>query len=80
MIHAPDLRMLSRANKQAKERERATYARLVAAIWQAADEGWRQVDIVREVDLTRERVRQICDAEYRNKHDPSRQPRAELTG
>jgi hypothetical protein len=73
MIHAPDLRMLARANRQAKERERVSYARLLAAIWQAADEGWKQVDIVREVNLTRERVRQICDDEYRAKHDPSRQ-------
>ena len=68
MIHAPDLRMLARANRQAKERERATYARLLAAVWQAADEGWKQVD------MTRERVRQILDDEYRAKHAPSRQP------
>ena len=74
MIHAPDLRMLARANRQAKERERTSYARLLAAIWQAADEGWKQVDIVREVGLTRERVRQILDDEYRAKHDPSRKP------
>jgi uncharacterized protein YdaU (DUF1376 family) len=74
MIHAPDLRMLARANQQTKERERASYARLLAAIWQADDEGWKQVDIVREVGLTRERVRQILDEDYRAKHDPSRQP------
>lgn len=73
MIHAPDLRMLARANSRDKERQRASYARLLAAIWQAADEGWQQVDIVREVGLTRERVRQICDDDYRAKHDPSRQ-------
>lgn len=70
--------MLARANRQAKERERASYAKLLAAIWQAADEGWKQVDIVNEVGLTRERVRQILDEDYRAKHDPSRQPRAEL--
>jgi len=74
MIHAPDLRMLARANRQAKERERASYARLLHAIWQADDEGWKQVDIVREVGLTRERVRQILSDEYRDKHDPSRKP------
>ena len=72
MIHAPDLRALSRINKRDKERERASYALLLAAIWQAADEGWPQVEIVREVGLTRERVRQICDPEYRDKHDPAR--------
>lgn len=65
--------MLARANKQAKERERASYSRLLAAIWQADDEGWKQVDIVREVGLTRERVRQICDPQYRAKHEPRRQ-------
>ena len=74
MIHAPDLRMLARANKQAKEREHASYTRLLAGIWEAADEGWQQVDIVREVGLTRERVRQICSDEYRAKNDPSRKP------
>ena len=76
MIHPPDLRMLARTNKRDKERERASYARLVAAIWEAADEGWQQVDIVREVGLTRERVRQICDPEYRAKHGwpPARKP------
>lgn len=73
MIHAPDLRMLARANRQAKERERASYARLLAAIWEAADEGWKQVDIVREVGLTRERIRKILSEDYRAKHDPSRE-------
>lgn len=52
-----------------------SYTRLVAAIWRADDEGWQQVDIVREVGLTRERVRQICSDEYRGKHDPARGPR-----
>lgn len=74
MIEPPDLRMLARRNNRDKQREAASYASLVAAIWQASDEGWRQVDIVREVGLTRERVRQICDKEYRDKHDPARQP------
>lgn len=62
--------MLARANKRDKDRERASYARLVAAIWQAQNEGWRQTDIVREVGLTRERVRQICSQEYRERHSP----------
>ena len=72
MIEASDLRMLARRNKRDKDREAASYAALVAAIWQASDNGWRQTDIVREVGLTRERVRQICDDKYRAKHDPSR--------
>lgn len=76
MIEPPDLRMLARTNKRDKERERTSYARLLAAIWQADDEGWKQVDIVREVGLTRERVRQICSDAYRAEHDPSRKPPA----
>jgi hypothetical protein len=76
MIEATDLRMLARANKKDKDRERLSYARLLAAIWQASDEGMKQVDIVREVGLTRERVRQICDPKYRERHDPTRQPAA----
>jgi hypothetical protein len=72
MIESTDLRMLALANQKDKVREHASYARLVAAIWQASDEGMRQVDIVREVGLTRERVRQVCGDKYRNKHDPAR--------
>lgn len=75
MIEASDLRMLSRRNKRDKDREAISYAALLAAIWEASDNGWKQVDIVREVGLTRERVRQILDDDYRDKHDPSRQPR-----
>lgn len=74
MIDATDLRMLARANKKDKEREAASYAHLLAAIWEASDNGMKQVDIVREVGLTRERVRQVCDDKYRNKHDPARKP------
>jgi hypothetical protein len=76
MIEATDLRMLGLANKRDKERQRLSYALLLAAIWQASDGGMKQVDIVREVGLTRERVRQICDAKYRDKHDPGRRPPA----
>jgi hypothetical protein len=59
------LRARARSDKRASARRDRTYAALLDAIWQAADEGWRQVDIVREVGLTRERVRQICDPKYR---------------
>ena len=62
------LELLADANKADKERERASYAALVAAIWEADDEGKRQVDIVKAVGLTRERVRQICDPVYRAMH------------
>ena len=61
------LRALARRNRQDKSRERASYGTLVDAIWRAHDEGWRQVDIVRAVELTRERVRQICDPDYRKR-------------
>jgi len=74
MIDATDLRMLARANKRDKERERLSYAHLLAAIWQASDGGMKQVDIVGAVGLTRERVRQVCDDKYRDKHDPARKP------
>ena len=62
------LEMLAAINKRDKTVERASYAALVAAIWEASDEGMRQVDIVRAVGLTRERVRQICDPAYRAAH------------
>jgi hypothetical protein len=61
------LRALARRNRQDKARERASYATLVDAIWRAHDEGWQQVDIVRAVELTRERIRQICDPDYRKR-------------
>ena len=63
-----ELRALASANKKDKARWDASYARLVAAIWEASDQGMRQVDIVRAVGLTRERVRQICDPVYRATH------------
>lgn len=69
-MDASELRTLARTNRRDKERESASYARLVAAIWRASDDGMRQTDIVREVGLTRERVRQICDPEYRAKRHP----------
>jgi hypothetical protein len=59
------LRALARANGRDKDREKRSHTALVDAIWEAADEGWQQVDIVRETGLTRERVRQICDPAYR---------------
>ena len=62
------LSKLATANRRDKERERASYIRLVAAIWEASDQGMRQVDIVKAVGLTRERVRQICDPVYRAAH------------
>ena len=61
------LRALARRNKQDKARERGSYATLLDAIWRAHDEGWPQVEIVRAVGLTRERIRQITDPEYRSK-------------
>lgn len=65
------LRTLARQHRRHKARETAAYAALVAAIWEAADQGMRQVDIVTAVDLTRERVRQICNPEYREKRETS---------
>ena len=59
------LRAAARKNQRDKTREGISYAALLDAIWQASDEGMRPADIVRAVDLTRERIRQICDSEYR---------------
>jgi hypothetical protein len=67
IMDSETLHALARRNRQDKARERGSYATLVDAIWRAQDEGWRQVDIVDAVGLTRERVRQICDPDYREK-------------
>jgi hypothetical protein len=68
-MEAAELTRLARQNQRDKAREETSYAALVAAIWQADDEGMRQADIVRAVGLTRERVRQICAPEYRAKRE-----------
>ena len=70
-MDAETLRRRARQNQRDKDREHASYVALVADIWEAHDEGWRQVDIVREVGLTRERVRQICDPKYRKGRFPA---------
>jgi hypothetical protein len=67
IMDADQMRRLAHQNQRDKAREEASYAALVAAIWEAHDAGWRQFEIVREVGLTRERVRQICDPEYRKR-------------
>lgn len=61
------LRRLARQNQRDKAREAASYEALLDAVWEAHDAGWRQVEIVKAVELTRERVRQILDADYRAK-------------
>jgi hypothetical protein len=61
------LHALARTNGRDKAREKRSHDALVDGIWEAADEGWAQVDIVRATDLTRERVRQLCDPEYRKR-------------
>jgi hypothetical protein len=59
------LTALAYLNRRNKVEEAASHDALVDAIWQAADEGVRQVDIVNATHLTRERIRQICDKDYR---------------
>lgn len=59
------LRTLGRASKRARDRQQEAHEALVDAIWEAADEGMQQVEIVTAVGLTRERVRQLCDPKYR---------------
>lgn len=62
------LAALARADATAKARSADAHKALVRAIWEAADQGMRQVEIVKDTGLTRERVRQLCDSEYRAKH------------
>jgi hypothetical protein len=61
------LKALARANGRDKTRERQSHNALVDAIWEAADENWQQVDIVKATGLTRERIRQLCDPQYRTR-------------
>lgn len=70
------LRTLGRALTRAKGRQQQAHEALVDAIWEAADQGMQQVDIVAAVGLTRERVRQLCDAQYR---EDERERRAKRT-
>ena len=64
-MEADTLQSLARANSRDKAREKRSHDELVDAIWQAADEGITQVEIVKATGLTRERIRQLCDPEYR---------------
>lgn len=73
-MDADTLRQLARTNGRDKARERRSHDALVDAIWEAADEGWKQVDIVSATGLTRERVRQLCDPEYRERALERRKP------
>jgi len=59
------LRKLARADQRTAAAHDATHETLVDAIWEAADEKMRQVDIIAAVGLTRERVRVICSGKYR---------------
>lgn len=61
------LRSLARSNSRAAAQQEQTHRALVDAIWEAADQGMPQVDIVAAVGLTRERVRQLCEPEYRRR-------------
>lgn len=62
-----EVRRRARQNQRDKAREETSYAALVDAIWLLHDAGRRQRDIVVLVGLTRERVRQICDEDYRKR-------------
>jgi hypothetical protein len=61
------LRSLAASDRRAKTRSETAHAALVDAIWEAADAGWKQGDIVRATGLTRERIRQLCDPKYRER-------------
>jgi hypothetical protein len=61
------LRTLAAADRRAKARAETAHTALVDAIWEAADAGWQQTRIVQASGLTRERIRQLCDREYRER-------------
>ena len=61
------LRKLAHASQLTAARHEAARDALIDAIWAAADQGMPQVEIVRAVGLTRERIRQLCDPEYRRR-------------
>ena len=61
------LRTLAASDHRAKARSEAAHAALVDAIWEAADTGWPQTKIVQATGLTRERIRQLCSPEYRER-------------
>ena len=61
------IRARARANQRDKAAERRSYRQLLDAIWEAADGGVRQGDIVRASGLTRERIRQVCRPDYRQR-------------
>lgn len=62
------LKALARADARARARADEARKALVGAVWEAADEGMPQVEIVRDTGYTRERIRQLCDPAYRAKH------------
>ena len=70
------MRALATEDQIAQAVREATHEALVNAIWEAADAGWPQVDIVAASGLTRERIRQICDSGYREKALERRQKAA----
>lgn len=68
------LRALAASDRRAKARSETAHTALVDAIWEAADSGWQQAAIVRATGLTRERIRQLCSPEYRQRAQERRQP------
>jgi hypothetical protein len=61
------LRSLTASDRRAKARSEEAHASLVDAIWEVADAGWPQTKIVQATGLTRERIRQLCSPEYRER-------------
>ena len=61
------LRLRAKASKKATARGQVAHDALVDAIWEAVAEGMQQVKIAKATSLTRERIRQLCDAVYRER-------------
>jgi hypothetical protein len=67
------LRSVAASDRRAKRRAEEAHNALVDAIWEAADAGWPQTKIVAASGLTRERIRQLCSPEYRERASKRRQ-------
>lgn len=73
------VRVLARADQRAQARRDARRDALIDAIWEATDQDTPipQVELAKASGFTRERLRQICDRDYRAAEMKRRARRAE---
>ena len=70
------LRRRARTSQRATAQGVTAHDALVDAIWEATGQGMQQVRIARATGLTRERIRQLCSADYRRRAMERREERA----